>query len=229
MVVLYALNRKLYKELPMSLNSLFINNPNCKVYVMCEDNNIPNITDKRVTFLNINNYPEYEIHPDYKNYVLSKMTFVRLWIAEYLSESRIIWLDVDTIIDGPLDELWNLDMGNKVIGGAFDAYPNFSGIGGLYINAGVLLIDLDKWRSFGFTKRIQDVLKEKVFRLADQDAINVVCKEYIKYIDLKWNFQLNQPAQVKIKNPVIFHYAAHPKIFEVFHGIHAIKYYTDHI
>ncbi len=229
MVVLYALNRKLYEELPMSLNSLFINNPDCKVYVMCEDDSIPTVTDKRVTFLNINNYPEYKIHSAYDDYVLSKMTFVRLWIAEYLPESRIIWLDVDTIIDGPLDELWNLDMGNKVVAGAFDACPDFSGIGGLYINAGVLVIDLDKWRKYGFTKKVQDLLKEKVFRLADQDAINVACKGYIKYLDLKWNYQINQPAQTYIKNPIITHYAAHPKILESLHVKHAMKYYTDHI
>lgn len=229
MVFLYALNRKLYDELPMSLNSLLINNPKAKVYVMCEDDEISFIKDPRVTFLNINNYPKFEINPKYEEYILSNMTFVRLWIANYLKESRIIYLDVDTIIDGPLDELWNTNLGPKVIGAVFDAYTKILSKDSLYINAGVLLMDLDKWRAGNFTEKTQKILQENYFRYADQDALNTVLKSYIKYLDLKWNFQLNQPGQVKIKNPVIFHYAAHPKIFETYHGAHAIKYYTKEI
>lgn len=229
MVVLYALNRKLYDELPMSLNSLLINNPEVKVYIMCEDDEISFIKDPRVTFMNINNYPKFEINPKYEEYILSNMTFVRLWIANYLKESRIIYLDVDTIIDGPLDELWNLNLGPKVIGAAFDAYASILSKDSIYINAGVLLMDLDKWRRGNFTEKTQKLLQENHFRFADQDAINIVLKSYIKYLDFKWNFQINQPAQVGIKNPIIIHYAAHPKILESIHAAHAIKYYTKEI
>lgn len=229
MNVVYALNRNLYKWLPMSMNSLFAHNPNCKVYVICEDDDIPTIKDSRVVFLNINNYPHFDVHPLYQYYVLSDFTFVRIWMERIIPESRIIWLDVDTIIDGPLDELWNLDLRGKIIGGVFDAYPSYSEVTGLYINAGVLLIDLDKWRANHLTETLQNLLKNKYFALADQDAINYICKPYIKYIDLKWNYQLSQPAQVKVKDPVIYHYAAHPKLWESVHVQHWNKYYVGEL
>lgn len=214
MTAVYALNRNLYPWLPLTLNSLFTHNPDCKVYVICEDDEIPQVKDKRVTFLNINSYPDFEINPMYKFYVLSKFTFVRLWIAEILEENRVIWLDVDTIITDSLEPLWNIDLGPKVLAGVFDAEPTFSIVPGPYINAGILLMDLDKWRRYGFTKKSQDLLKEKLFSLADQDCINYLFKPYIKYLDLKWNYQLNQPNQTPIKNPIIYHYAAHPKLWE---------------
>lgn len=229
LTIAYAANRNLYKYLPLTLNSLFFYNPICKVYIFCEDDNIDFINDERIEFINIHNFPKFKVHFNYDSYVLSEFTFVRLWMANVLNESKIIYLDVDVIINDSLDALWSLDMKNKVIGGVFDAYPTFSEIKGLYINTGVLLIDLDKWRKYNLTKILQNALKENYYRLADQDAINDVCKKYIYYLDLKWNYQLNQPRQVKIKNPVIYHYAAHPKLWEDVRIEQWLKFYSDSI
>ena len=52
--------------------------------------------------------------------------------------------------------------------------------------------------------------------------INLTNKTFgnLTIIERDWDYQ---------KEHIIFHYAAHPKIFETFHGKHAIKYYTKEL
>lgn len=229
LTIVYASDHRLYQWLPMSINSVLTHNPDCHIYVFCEDDKIEQLNDSRITILNINNYPDYDVHWTYRTYELSKLTFVRLWMADVLQESKVIWLDVDTIVTGSLEPLWNTYLGFKVIGGVFDAYQYCLGNGSLYMNAGVMLMDLDKWRALRMGERVHDTLRHKYYRCADQDVLNDVCQQYIKYLDLKWNYQLCQPMQIKLKDAVIYHYAAHPKLWENEQVQQWAKYYTPSI
>ena len=66
--------------------------------------------------------------------------------------NKILYLDGDTINISSLTKLWNLDMGNCVLGACIEAtinqtYRENLGMKNLpYVNAGVLLINLKKWR-----------------------------------------------------------------------------------
>jgi len=108
----------------------------------------------------------------------------------------ILQLDGDTIIDGPLDEICDIDLSNNLIAATYDCtlakYKKFIGISmtDKYYNCGVLLINQKKW--------VEDECEEKIiyhlknirsgYYTVDQDILNVLFGSDFKYLDLKFNF-----------------------------------------
>lgn len=124
--------------------------------------------------------------------------FQRLYIAEYLPRhvQRVLYLDCDILVRGPLDWLYEIDMENGyVVAGAEECLSeqNKTNIGitgqDIYVNSGVLLIDLEKWRSFDVGRKSMEYIKEnsQYLQFVDQDTINAVLKGRIKLIPLKYN------------------------------------------
>lgn len=152
-----------------------------------------------------------------------------------LNVEKILYLDGDTIVRGNLLDLWNMNMNGKTIGMSIEPTIDKNRIRILnlenhpYYNAGVLLVDLNRWRKIGAGKQILDYYSKFKGNLFanDQDAINGALKEEIITISPKYNFYniFNQysynflkkqlypieyiPKQIyddAIKNPVIIHY-----------------------
>lgn len=129
---------------------------------------------------------------------LSKATYYRLLIGDILPESvhRLLYLDPDIVINGDLSEFYNTDMGDSVLAGCchlygFNEWVNFHRLRIPvkkrihYINAGVLLIDLDKWRKTVTLKQILDFIQKRIryLLLADQDVINVLFADKLMHVD----------------------------------------------
>lgn len=123
----------------------------------------------------------------------------RLFFDKILPESveKIIYLDGDTIVRGNLSGLWNTDMEGSVIAGSLAPTKRTRAIETLgftekdgYINAGVLLIDLKRWREEKTGQRIIEYYKEHNGKLYanDQDAINGALRGEIKIISPKYNY-----------------------------------------
>ena len=148
---------------------------------------------------------------------------------------KLIYLDGDTIVRGCLDDLWETNINNKVFGMSIEPtidksrYKQLSIEGFPYYNAGVLLINLKRFREINAGKTIIDYYRSNDGRLFanDQDAINASMKNEILTISCKYNyynifdqypygFLKKQMAPVKYldketfeeakKNPIIIHY-----------------------
>lgn len=108
--------------------------------------------------------------------------FIRLYAGELLPDSfnKILYLDCDTIIYGSLSTLDNWDVSEKVFWGVKDCigkeYKKNIGIegNGLYVNAGVLLINLSKLRRISVKDKLASYMSkyEKLISFADQDVLN---------------------------------------------------------
>lgn len=216
LTAVYASDKKLYAYLPMTINSLFTHNPDAKVYVFADDDKIYGLEHPNVTIINSRVYDSYILptSPQYK-YYLPNATFIRLWIAETLKEDRVLWLDVDTIVDADLTPLWEMDLGNNIVAGVPDrmayAFPKISH--DRYINAGVLLMDLDKWREEGFVEQSKTMVNTWKLTYGDQDIINYLCDGRILYIGGEYNYS-KVTAIKDVSVPLIWHFADHPKIWE---------------
>ena len=110
---------------------------------------------------------------------------------------KVIYLDGDTICLRNLNELWNIDMSKNVIAGSLAPTKRTRAIKELnlsdkdpYINAGVLLINLKKWRIEKTGEKIIDYYRKHNGHLTanDQDAINGCLKSEIKVIKPKFNY-----------------------------------------
>jgi len=219
LTVAYASDRNLYKYLPMAINSLLMHNPDARVYVFAEDDEIESLRHPNVTVIKDTVFDGMikETSPQF-NYYLPRATFARLWLAKVLKEDRVLWLDVDTIVDDDLTDLWNMDIGeDNYIAGTYDKGALIFNIGidvAYYINAGVILMDLDKWRKLGLVARCTKLVNNIKFRFGDQDIINVACDGHIKRLSAQYNYSRVTRTD-GIEKPAIYHFASHPKLWEI--------------
>ncbi len=165
------------------------------------------------------------------------IVLARLLVDKILPKNidKVLYLDGDTICRGSLKELWEDDMDGRVIGASIEPTyskkqkQNLNLENSHYYNAGVLLINLKKWRNEEIGKKIIDYYREHKGNLFanDQDAINGCLKAQIYTLSPKYNYynifdqysynflkKLEKPAQYISKdifdearaNPVIIHY-----------------------
>ena len=165
------------------------------------------------------------LEPDQRADIPASMTknmglYLRLLMGRMLPEAvdRVIYLDSDIVVIDSLAPLWSLDLAGCTIAGMKDEKAMRSemrrGFAGTspakYLNSGVLLIDLAKWRENDCEKRLIDVIGRHE-RLAhyDQSAINLVLSDEAMTISTRWNFM---PTTVWDEDhvpeqPVVIHYA----------------------
>lgn len=128
----------------------------------------------------------------------NSIVLARLFLDKILPDEvdRAIYLDGDTIVRDNIEGLWNLDMKGKTIGMSIEPTIDKKRISILnleshpYCNAGVLLIDLKRFKELNAGKKIIKYYKDHEGRLFanDQDAINGSMKDEIFIISPKYNF-----------------------------------------
>ena len=133
---------------------------------------------------------------------ISKMTYARFLIPYIFQDtlSRVLYLDADLLVLDDLGPIWDTNLEGAVLGAVLDGLDSQlkSSKPGLekapkvrdYFNAGVLLIDLDRWRKERISeKSIEYLIGHPKSPFSDQDALNVACDGFWKKLDPRWNFQ----------------------------------------
>jgi lipopolysaccharide biosynthesis glycosyltransferase len=131
---------------------------------------------------------------------LGLSTYYRIFIPDLFDQDaeRLIYLDSDMVVCSSLHEIAHTPLGDAVIG----AVPSFSrqmnqqraidlahGQNTGYFNAGVLLIDLHKWKQEQVRDQclaFADAHPERL-QYADQDMLNYVLVNKYKPLPLSWN------------------------------------------
>ena len=160
---------------------------------------------QEIEFIDMSKYSEYltaELQKMSKRLTIG--TLYRAFIPQLLPNiDKVIYFDCDVIVNLDISELWNIDLENKSIAAVFDIINNMSPLSvyGLekkicgidikkYINTGVLLINSEKIRKNGnFFEQVKNwLLHYHDFAPSfDQDAINSILADDIKFIDSKFN------------------------------------------
>ena len=129
---------------------------------------------------------------------ISHASYLRIFIPEILPDSveKVLYLDCDIVVRHDIAPLWRMDIGDKVLGAArnlffvrhddLDMPPDAS-----YFNAGVLLMNLKRWREIDGTARLIRFIEAHHDHLwaHDQDALNAVFCGEIAELAPRWNFQ----------------------------------------
>ncbi len=137
---------------------------------------------------------------------MPRTTYQKLALGELLPRDldRVIWLDGDLLVRGDLCRLWSVALGNATVAACQDQrIPRVSSPQGLrtyrqlgihpdtkYFNAGVLLIDLRRWRTEHVFERAIDYLADNARHLYfwDQEALNAVLAHSRAELDDRWNW-----------------------------------------
>lgn len=142
----------------------------------------------------IKNYFDFEFDTTGWNSIV----LARLVLDKFLPDNidKVLYLDGDTIVRGNLKELWSINLDKYVLGASIEPTVDKERKKNLgleskpYYNAGVLLVNLKKWKEIKAGKVILDYYKENNGKLFanDQDAINGSLNDYIYTLLPKYNF-----------------------------------------
>ncbi|MBO7526766.1 MAG: glycosyltransferase family 8 protein [Clostridia bacterium] len=126
--------------------------------------------------------------------------FYRIFIASLYPEyKKAIYLDGDIVVVDDISKMYNIDLEGNIFGVITDdvinTTPQFvvyakDGVGvENYFNSGVLLMDLDEYRKARVQERFVYLLVKYNFETAapDQDYLNVLCKDRVKFLDKGWD------------------------------------------
>ena len=201
MNIAYSTDNNYVKYLGISMISLLENNRNLEINIYIIDNGI---NDKNKELLNniAKNYNAKITYLDFKALTKNLKTDNTYPVSSYgriflsvLNLDKIIYLDCDSIIADSLEDLDNIDISDYYIAGVQDTVTNFfkTSIGlnkdDRYINAGMLVINLKKWR--------EDKIEEKCLQYIDkckgsvphhdQGTINAICSSKMLILHPKYN------------------------------------------
>ncbi|PHT38760.1 putative galacturonosyltransferase-like 7 [Capsicum baccatum] len=139
------------------------------------------------------------------------LNYARNYLADLLEPcvNRVIYLDSDIVVVDDIAKLWRTNLGKKTIGApeychanftkyftkSFWSEPRFSGTfsgrNPCYFNTGVMVIDLQKWRRVGYTKRIEkwmDIQKvNRIYELGSLPPYLLVFAGHVAPIEHRWN------------------------------------------
>ena len=225
MTVIYACDDNYAKLTAISAVSLLKHNPGCDIVLLGYGLKTESrkLVQSRVeqaggTFRYLDVSPAIAklVHIGADSYV-SYAVYARIFIPELMSgeSGKVLYLDCDTLVAGPLDELFATDLrGNPLALAPDAAHPAYKKVISLpaekpYYNTGVALMALDVWRARRCTERLVDELQHPHGRnpLGDQDIIVRVLNDEITPLSIRWNF-LSQYFLLKKKElPTIYHFS----------------------
>ena len=251
--ICYSLDSKYAEQLAVSVTSIIKNSTeqeHINFYILDggltdEDKNkiedLKRIKDFNLQYITVNpqDFTDCPMLKDksseFENYHVTIPTYFRFKLPSYLPNlNRVLYLDCDVIITKSLKELYETELEDYACAMVPDVESEQEAERlkiSKYFNAGVMLINLDYWRSnnignklFGYAKANKDNILWQ-----DQDIINVVLDGKIKELDNIWNFQYFQYDEVdrkKLQECNIFHLAGRfkPWIMSFEHAVYDLYY-----
>jgi lipopolysaccharide biosynthesis glycosyltransferase len=156
-------------------------------------------------------------------------TYFRLLLPSLLPAElqRVIFIDADTVVTSDLEELWRLPLEGKALAALKVPFKDVDDDyqPGDYFNAGVMLIDLDRWRQADVLRRGGEFARAnpQSLRYWDQDVLNHLFQaDWLPFHD-RWNAcphlfglfpgfsldpnHLTASEQEAIADPAIVHFA----------------------
>lgn len=248
LVVVYSSDDNYAQHTGVSIVSLLDNNKHFDdIHIYVIDNKISksnkeNLKDiincykRKITFIDFNKYKcMLKLNMQWS---ISLSSYARLFISSMLPESvdKALYFDCDTVVVDKIDELWNTDMNEFYVAGVADTISsNTKSAVGIttyenYINAGMLLINLKKWRDDNIQDKFIDFIDRKNGSVThhDQGVINgVLCKaskilnpkfnlmtvyytmkreDIISYYGIDNEFYSDEVIKESLRNPVYIHF-----------------------
>ncbi len=179
------------------------------------------------------------------------LTYARLFLDSYFEpacDGRVVLLDSDTLVLGDLGELQDSSLDEAIIGACVDPFiPTVSSVDGLpgivrrrlpdhapYFNAGIMVVDLRRWREERVGERALEYIERLHRRLRqyDQDALNAVMAGRWKKLDGSWNTQPRTPNALGIplpEQPRIVHFSGRLKPWEYDGGTELDRRFREYL
>ena len=153
-----------------------------------------------IKYLNMAEF-DLERFPNIRHYSLN--TFSRYFIPQLTPHlEKVIYIDVDVIVNGDISELYNIDLEDKALAAVPENFyrkngeyvkenikPEFKNTIN-YFNAGVMLLNIKQFVENNYSDELIQMTIELFDKLScpDQDIFNILFENNHKLIDYKFNY-----------------------------------------
>jgi lipopolysaccharide biosynthesis glycosyltransferase len=127
---------------------------------------------------------------------ISWTSYARIFLPGIIEPEigRLLYLDSDIVVLDAIDPLLTVDIGDRPIAGIPLPYTDRREELGIppdkpYVNAGVLIMNLDAWRREALTERLVEFIRGNSAQLKfhDQDTLNYFFHDRLLPLPLRWN------------------------------------------
>lgn len=227
----YGIDNNYARCCATSIASFCINNPNQNFTFHIITNNLSLSSKEKYNLLAKDYLIDiyiYEIDPKELSNLptqthLPIATYFRFLLPLIIKDIDILYyIDADILCLQNTSELFNTPLNNYIIGAVSDI-PKMNKKRNkalnlqdhIYFNAGMLAINIKKWIEFDTFNKVLNVIHKnpKRFSYLDQDALNLVLHNHIKYFNSKFNCL--DISKINTNDIVLLHLAAHPKPWNI--------------
>lgn len=132
---------------------------------------------------------------------ITKASYYRISIPDLITDKnigKVLYIDSDTVVLDDISKIYDLDITPNIGAAVIDCgVPHRLqelrvSKDGDYFNAGILLIDLKRWREHDITNKAFDYIKnssEEKLYYHDQDVLNTLLSEKWYALHPRWNAQ----------------------------------------
>lgn len=154
--------------------------------------------------------------------------YIRLFIPYFIPKNvkKVIFLDVDMIMLEDISKLWHTPLGDNIVAAVQDQFiqvvsrwggvSNYEALGipadNKYFNAGLMVIDIDKWNDADITNKVISCLSEHKDHalFQDQYGLNAVLALKWYSLDPLWN----RFAYSEEERPFLIHFTGRKPIYK---------------
>ena len=135
-----------------------------------------------------------------ENFPVSPSAIYKFILPTIIKTNKVLYLDVDIIIQSDLTELYDMELNNKYAcvvkdyhgltfkGNVFERLRIKEREG--YFNSGMMLLNLELLRKDNIQNKLLEYRKNGINYYMDQDALNVILGNNVSYINFKFNTTL---------------------------------------
>lgn len=170
-----------------------------------------------------------DLHIPFDRSSYPKNIHTRIFIPRFIPEriEKIIYLDVDMILMRDISDLWNISLGDNMLGAVMDprlkvfsnswgGILNYKELGfdpdTKYFNTGILVIDIKKWRKEDSAAKVVKCISdnEKFANYPDQYGLNIVMANRWLELDSRWNAFADNACE----DPFIIHFIGRKPMYQ---------------
>lgn len=238
--VFFGVDKNYLVHFAVTLTSILENNKDIPLFIyIIHDFDDSSRLNEAVTFFRNNYSATIEVlkvdSSVFENFnitrYISRATYFRLLVADLLPVQATtgLYIDCDTVVTGSLKELTELTFNQNNSSTEFSLLAvsdknepieikRLQKIGvdtSKYFNCGVMLINLQKWRSDGVSKGLVQTAIDYKEHLDwwDQDALNIFFRNQCGTLDATYNMMTQDKLAV---TPIVIHYSGSSKPWHYF-------------
>ena len=195
----YSGTKNVYQELLTAAKSLLEHSDVEKIYFLIEDDIFPYELPKEIECINISNQVYFDKNgPNYDN-VCTYMVLLRAAYSKIFPNlDKILSIDMDTIVNENISDLWDLDLTNYYIAAVEET--ELSKEEGSYFNMGVAMLNLKKIREDKKDDEMIEAINTYWYRYKEQDCFNEFFRGHALILPSDYNccMQAAEPQREKI-------------------------------